>query len=84
MKVRVGGRVADEGAEFWVHSEPMIPRAAQLQVFQRSFTTKGPGRGLGTYSARLFTEQYLGGRISFTTSEEEGTTFRTVFPITLG
>lgn len=84
MKVRVGGRVADEGAEFWVHSEPMIPRAAQLQVFQRSFTTKGPGRGLGTYSARLFTEQYLGGRISFTTSEEEGTTFRAVFPITLG
>jgi signal transduction histidine kinase len=83
MKVRVSGRIADEGAEFTVHSEPMIPRAGQLQVFQRSFTTKGPGRGLGTYSAKLFAEQYLGGQISFTTSEEEGTTFRVVLPITL-
>jgi signal transduction histidine kinase len=81
MRVRVGARIVDQEAEFWVHSEPAIPRAGQLQVFQRSFTTKGPGRGLGTYSAKLFTEQYLGGEISFTTSEEEGTTFRAVFPL---
>ncbi len=57
-----------------------MPRQVQLQVFQRSFTTKGRGRGLGTYSMRLLTERYLGGRVSFASSPTEGVTFRAVYP----
>jgi signal transduction histidine kinase len=60
---------------FSVHNPGVIPKDAQLQIFLRSFSTKGTGRGLGTYSMKLLTERYLKGKIDFTTSVEEGTTF---------
>jgi hypothetical protein len=58
-----------------------MPELVRLQVFRRSFSTKPPaGRGIGTYSAKLITERYLGGSLSFTSSEEEGTTFTVTLP----
>ena len=57
-----------------------MPHVVQLQLFQRSFSTKGLGRGLGTYSMKLLSERYLGGRISFTSTEEAGTTFTASYP----
>jgi nitrogen-specific signal transduction histidine kinase len=60
---------------FRVHNPTAIPRHVQLQLFQRSFSTKGPGRGLGTYSMKLLSERYLDGDVSFISSEEHGTTF---------
>jgi len=53
----------------------MMPEHVQRQVFNRSFSSKGVGRGLGTYSIRLLTEKYLKGRAWFTSNESEGTTF---------
>ena len=43
-----------------------MPRQVQLQIFKRSFSTKGAARGLGTYSMRLLSERYLKGVVSFT------------------
>jgi hypothetical protein len=61
---------------FRVHNQAAMPDVVRLQVFRRSFSTKSSvGRGIGTYSAKLITERYLGGSLSFTSSEEEGTTF---------
>lgn len=68
-------------AVFAVHNPTAMPRSVQLQVFTRSFSTKGKDRGLGTYSMRLLTERYLGGRVSFTSSPEAGTTFRVALPV---
>lgn len=81
--VTAGCTTADDMAEFWVHNEGFMPRDVQLQIFQRSFSTKGTGRGLGTYSVRLLTERYLKGSVSFTSSPEHGTTFRVRYPRTL-
>lgn len=81
--VTVGCTGQDGQVAFWVHSAGFMPRDAQLQVFQRSFSTKGAGRGLGTYSVKLLTERYLKGEVSFTTDPEEGTTFRVRYPLTL-
>lgn len=66
---------------FSVHNPGCMPRSTQLQLFQRSFSTKGPGRGIGTYSIKLFGEKYLKGKVWFSTSEEEGTTFHISIPI---
>jgi sensor histidine kinase regulating citrate/malate metabolism len=45
-------------------------------MFQRNFSTKdGMGRGLGTYSMKFLGEEILGGRVSFTSDPENGTTF---------
>lgn len=66
---------------FCVHNEAVMPEAVRLQVFQRSFTTKKEsGHGLGTYSAKLFTERYLGGRVSLTSSDGAGTVFAVELP----
>ncbi len=81
--ITMGARAAEIGVEFWIHNPGVISRKVQLQMFQRSFSTKGSGRGLGTYGAKLITEQYLKGGISFTSSAGEGTTFRAAYPIDL-
>lgn len=73
----------DQCAIFEVHNPTWMPTDVQLQLFQRSFSTKGAGRGLGTYSIKLFTERYLKGSVNFATSPEDGTTFRACYPLEL-
>lgn len=71
-------RCEDAGrfVRFSVHNEQVIQDVNQLQIFQRSFTTKEEsGHGLGTYSMRLFGEKYLHGKVDFVSREGEGTTF---------
>ena len=69
-------------AVFRVHNETVMPKLVRLRVFRRSFSTKSPvGRGIGTYSAKLITERYLGGSLSFSSSQEQGTTFAVMLPI---
>ena len=79
--VSAGFQAQEGGVEFWVHNPTTMPREVQLQVFKRSFSTKGSSRGLGTYSVKLLTQRYLQGRVWFTSSPEEGTTFRVWLPL---
>lgn len=77
-------RTPQEGVvRFEVHNATVIPREVQLQLFQRSFSTKGEGRGLGTYSIRLLTERYLGGTVGFVSALEHGTRFVVELPLVL-
>jgi signal transduction histidine kinase len=80
-EVRLTGRVVGDHVEFSVWNAGVIPERACLQLFQRSFSTKGAGRGTGTYSVRLLTEKHLDGHVSFATSEGEGTTFTVSLPL---
>jgi len=66
--------------DFSVNNPSKMSIEVQKQIFQRSFSTKGSGWGIGTYSMKLFGEKYLGGTVSFESSEEEGTTFHIVLP----
>jgi signal transduction histidine kinase len=66
---------------FLVHNDAVMPRHVATHVFQRSFSTKASkGRGLGTYSMKLLGERYLGGEVTFTSREGEGTTFSLRLP----
>ncbi len=60
---------------FWVRNDGVIPHNIQMQIFKRSFSTKGKGRGIGTYSVRLLAENYLKGKTGFTSNENDGTIF---------
>ncbi len=82
--VTIGGGRRENAVVLWVHNQSHMPRTSQLQVFQRSFSTKGKGRGLGTYSIKLLTERYLKGTASFTSTEADGTTFQISLPTQLG
>jgi sensor histidine kinase regulating citrate/malate metabolism len=57
-----------------------MPLDTQLQIFNRSFSTKGGNRGVGTYSIKLLTERYLHGKVSFISSVETGTIFKVILP----
>lgn len=79
--VTIGCSQSNGSVEFWVHNPGHMTREVQLQVFQRSFSTKGRGRGLGTYSIKLLTERYLKGQVSFTSTAEAGTVFTVHCPL---
>ncbi len=79
--VTLGCQKTDDHIEFTVNNKGIIPEDVQFQIFQRSFSTKGKGRGIGTYSIKLFTERYLKGTIHFTSDEATGTTFYAKYPI---
>jgi signal transduction histidine kinase len=79
--IHVGARVTGDEVEFTVQNPAVLSQSVRLQIFQRSFTTKGAGRGIGTYAAKLLTEQYLGGEIEFRSSESEGTVFTVRLPL---
>jgi len=74
-------RAGKDEVEFRVHNPTPVSKENKLQLFQRSFSTKGPGRGLGTYSMKLLTERYLNGWISVDSSPERGTTFSATYPL---
>ena len=64
--VRVSLDVGAEEVCIKVTNRGEIPKDVQLRMFKRSFSTKGAsGRGIGTYSMKLFGERYLGGRVGF-------------------
>jgi hypothetical protein len=79
--ITIGCQVKEDCIEFQVRNPNFMPREVQLQIFQRSFSTKGENRGLGTYSMKLLSERFLNGRVSFITSEKNGTTFNACYPL---
>ncbi len=71
----------DPAPVFSVHNPAVMPEFARHQMFQRSFSTKrGTGHGIGAWSAKLLTERYLGGTISFQSEPGKGTTFTVALP----
>lgn len=76
--------VSEKGETVCFHvwnAQPISDNIAR-RIFQRNFSTKAlEGRGLGTYSMKFFGEQVLNGKVSFTTSPANGTTFTLEHPI---
>ena len=82
--MRVTGTCAMAGPDrvrFSIHNDTLMPEAVRAHFFQRSYSTKGTGRGLGAYSVKLLTEQYLGGRTWFESAKGAGTTIHVELPV---
>jgi nitrogen-specific signal transduction histidine kinase len=79
--VIIGWKLTENFIKFFVHNNIYIPLEIQYQIFNRSFSTKGNGRGLGTYSMKLLSEKYLNGKVGFESNYERGTTFFVQYPI---
>jgi signal transduction histidine kinase len=66
---------------FKVWNSGTIPEHVKPRIFERSYSTKaGSRRGFGTYSMKLFGEKVLKGKVSFFSSDIEGTTFQIELP----
>ncbi|HPG32541.1 MAG TPA: ATP-binding protein [Lentimicrobium sp.] len=79
--VSLSSRVTDRTISFCVKNSTFMPVHIQAQIFQRSFSTKGADRGIGTYSVKLLTNRYLKGNVTFETNEVDGTTFKIELPL---
>ena len=79
-KVTVWCEAGDKDIVFCVNNPAVMTEDVKTQVFRRTFTTKATGSGLGTYSIKLLGENFLKGRVNFTSEEGEGTTFRVALP----
>lgn len=79
--VTVSSSVVDRQVLVAVHNSSVMTPEVRNQVFQRSFSTKSRRRGLGTYSMKLLSTRYLGGDVTFTSAEGQGTTFTLELPV---
>ncbi len=79
-KARVDVELAPAVVTFRVWNAGHIPAAHVHRIFQRFFTTRGPGRGNGTWSMKVVGEEFLRGEVGFRTSEAGGTTFWLTLP----
>jgi signal transduction histidine kinase len=72
----------DKTLAFSVFNNQEIPESIAKRIFQRNFSTKNEtGRGIGTFSMKLFGEKFLGGKVDFKTSRESGTVFSLRLPL---
>lgn len=79
--VRVSASAEEGRVAFSVHNDAVMPPEVKSRVFIFGSSTKGAGRGLGTYSMKLIGENYLGGRVSFRSEKGLGTEFRFELPV---
>jgi signal transduction histidine kinase len=80
-EVVLGVEDTGDGVAFCVGNPGTIASEARARIFQAHFSTKGgSGRGLGTYSMRLFGETVLRGKVSFESCQAQGTIFRLWLP----
>ncbi len=68
----------DDRIRFTVHNPGLIPAEEQTRLFHRDF--KGRNRDWNAYSLRLICERALGGSVTFTSRDPEGTTFVAAIP----
>ena len=73
--IELNCRCSEDTAELSIANPGFIPQVIQSQIFQRSFSTKGTGRGQGTYGMKLLSNKYLKGDVTFRSTPEEGTVF---------
>jgi len=81
--VRLRAKNIDRTLLFSVNNPGELSEDVKLQIFQRSFSTKGPHRGIGSFSIKLLTTTYLKGRVWFESEAENGTTFFVEIPLCL-
>ena len=80
--VTIYATASDGEVHINVHNQGVMSRDVQLQLFMRSFSTKSSsGRGVGTYSMKLFGERYLKGRVHFRSTPQDGTVFTISLPL---
>jgi len=79
--VKLNVSAEKHAVNFLVWNRVHIPDEVVMRIFQRHFSTKDEsGRGLGTFAMKLLGERVLGGQVSFTSTEQDGTTFRFRLP----
>jgi signal transduction histidine kinase len=79
-RARLDVELSQATVTFRVWNAGAIPAVVTHRVFQRYFTTRGAGRGSGTWSMKIVGEEFLGGQVGFRSAEPGGTLFWITLP----
>lgn len=79
-KITLSVKKENDEVIFAVHNKEYIQPEVQENIFNYGFSTKGDGRGIGTYGMRLLGENLLCGKVSFISYPVVGTTFYLIIP----
>lgn len=79
--IKLSAEIIENSISFSIFSDTLIPYKEQYKIFKKNYSTKGKGRGLGTYSVKLFVEKYLQGVVTFESEVESGTIFTITLPL---
>lgn len=79
--VQVGASAEGGRVVFSVRNDAVMTPEVKSRVFIFGSSTKGAGRGLGTYSMKLIGENYLGGHVTFRSEKGLGTEFQFELPV---
>lgn len=79
-EVKVRWKYEDGCVDIQVFNPGYIAEDVQLQIFQRSFSTRETRRGIGTYGVKIIVEHYLDGTVWFQSDKKEGTCFHVRIP----
>ncbi len=73
---------SDDAGSVSVHvwNAALLSRETSAHMFQRAYSTKGRGRGFGTYGMKILAERFLDGRVDFISEEGKGTVFTVTVP----
>lgn len=74
---------SEDEVTFHIQSKSPVAEELQPKMFLKSFSTKGRGRGMGMYMAKLFVENYMNGEVQFLSNERVGTRLSVRIPIAL-
>lgn len=72
--VRIACLADEKTVRIRVGTPAPLRESVRLQIFQRGFSTKGQGRGMGLYHARLLARRYLDGDLAYL-EQEPGAVF---------
>ncbi|MGE4319716.1 MAG: sensor histidine kinase [Deferribacterales bacterium] len=78
--IEAGCRIIDDKAVFYIKNKRAMDEETKSSLFNRIFSTKETGSGLGTFSIKLLTEKYLEGTVNFSSDEASGTIFYVSLP----
>ena len=78
--VRVTAEIHEENISICVHNDEVIPDEIKRFIYEKGYSSKGKGRGFGTYGSKLLLNKYLNGQITFESNEEKGTRFKLLLP----
>ncbi len=79
--IRAGCRLIEDKAVFFIKNDAVMDEMSKNTVFNKIYSTKEFGNGLGTQSIKLITEKYLLGTVHFESDEETGTIFYISVPL---
>jgi len=80
-EISINVQVVNDKIIWKIWNQEYIPEKFHNRIFQKFFSTKpGTGRGLGTYSMKIYGEKFLKGKVGFSSDKEGGTVFSYALP----